>query len=56
LKREGKNKYCTIRKMGEMLRVSTVYYCKTNSGQRNYNYLHAIKIAEVFKMKPDELF
>ena len=42
--------------MANKLNISKAYYWQIENGNRNLYYKMAKKIAEIFKMKPDELF
>lgn len=46
----------TIKQMAEMLNISTTYYWQIENGKRNLYYTTAIKIAEIFGLKPDDIF
>lgn len=50
-----KNKY-TTRQMGGMLEISKPFYCQLENGTRRLSYDMAVKIARVFKTKPDKIF
>lgn len=53
-KRYGK-KY-TNRIMAEKLGISKAFYCQIENGTRKLSYEMAVKIADVFNVKPDSLF
>ena len=42
--------------MAEHLGISKTYYWQIENDVRRLSYVMAIKISEVFKMKPDDLF
>ena len=42
--------------MSQKLHISKAYYWQIENGNRNLYYKMAKKIAEIFNMKPDELF
>ncbi|MBQ4583383.1 MAG: helix-turn-helix transcriptional regulator [Bacilli bacterium] len=42
--------------MAQKLNISKAYYWQIENGNRNLYYKMAKKIAEIFEMKPDELF
>lgn len=42
--------------MAKILNISKPYYWQLENGKRRLFYTTAIHIAEVFKLKPDELF
>lgn len=46
----------TYQEMALKLNMSKAYYWQIENGNRNLYYKIAIKIADVFKVKPDELF
>lgn len=50
-----KNKY-TSRYIANVLGISKPFYSQIENGRRRLTYDMAIKIAYIFKMKPDELF
>ncbi|MBQ4583368.1 MAG: helix-turn-helix transcriptional regulator [Bacilli bacterium] len=50
-----KNKL-TVEKMAKLVGISYTYYWQIENGKRNLYYYLAIKIANVFKLKPDDLF
>jgi len=51
-----KQKGYSMKDMAEMLDICTSYYCQLELGHRNLYYKLAIKIADIFKLKPDEMF
>ncbi|MBQ9318584.1 MAG: helix-turn-helix transcriptional regulator [Bacilli bacterium] len=50
-----KNHY-TTKDMGKKLKISSPFYSQIENERRNLTYEMAVKIAKVFKMKPDKLF
>ncbi len=46
----------SCQKMADKLNISKVYYWQLENKKRRLNYIMAIKIADIFGMKPDELF
>ena len=46
----------TCEYMANHLKISKPFYWQIENGKRRLSYIMAIKIAEIFKMKPDELF
>lgn len=50
-----KKKY-TAKQMSERLGISKPYYCQLENRTRRLSYEMAIKIAAIFKLKPDAVF
>ena len=50
------NNNLTYKQMAEKLKMSKAYYWQIENGNRNLYYKVAVKIAKVFKLKPDDLF
>ena len=50
------NSNLTYQEMAELLNMSKAYYWQIENGNRNLYYKVAVKIAKVFKVKPDDLF
>ncbi len=50
-----KNKY-SCQKMAESLNISKPFYWQLENQKRKLSYVMAVKIAKIFKMKPDEIF
>ena len=46
----------TCANMAKKLGISKPFYWQIENGKRNLSYKMAIKIAKVFKMKPDDIF
>jgi len=42
--------------MADKLNISKSFYWQIENGKRRLSYLTAIKIAEIFKVKPDDIF
>lgn len=51
-----KNQGLTMQDMAKQLNICASYYCQIELGNRNLYYKMAKQIANIFKMKPDELF
>lgn len=50
-----KNNY-SQQHMADLLNMSKVFYYHIESGKRRLSYHNAIRIAQIFNLKPDELF
>ena len=50
-----KNKY-SCQKMAVSLNISKPFYWQLENQKRKLSYVMAVKIAKIFKMKPDEIF
>lgn len=50
-----KKKY-TAKQMSEKLGISKPFYCQLENRTRRLSYEMAIKIAAIFKLKPDSVF
>lgn len=46
----------TNQKMAEILGISKTFYYQIETGSRKLSYEMAIKIADIFNVKPDTLF
>lgn len=46
----------TTKDMAERLSISKAFYCQLENNKRTLSYRMAIKIADIFKVKPDSLF
>lgn len=46
----------TNQRMAEMLGISKTFYYQIETGSRKLSYEMAIKIADIFNVKPDTLF
>jgi len=42
--------------MAKMLGISKTFYWQIENGKRGLKYIMAIRIAEIFGLKPDDLF
>ncbi len=42
--------------MANILNITKAYYSQLETGARNLSYHRAIKIAQIFNVKPDEIF
>lgn len=51
----GRKKY-TTKQMSEKLGISKPFYCQLENRTRRLSYEMAIKIAAIFKLKPDAVF
>lgn len=56
LKQVRQKKGYTTKEMSEMLGISKAFYCQLENGKRTLSYKMALKIAMIFKVKPDTLF
>lgn len=50
------NNCLTIEKMANLVGISYTYYWQIENNKRNLYYSLAIKIANVFDLKPDDIF
>lgn len=50
-----KNNY-TVKDMAGMLNISPAHYCLIENKKRNLYYDMAIKISNIFNLKPDDIF
>lgn len=50
------SKKYTTKYMSESLGISKPFYCQLENRTRRLSYAMAIKIAAIFKMKPDAIF
>lgn len=50
-----KNNY-TSKDIADILEISKPFYSQIENGRRRLSYDMAVRIANIFKMKPDELF
>lgn len=46
----------TTKDMAERLKISKAFYCQLENNKRTLTYKMAIKIADIFKAKPDTIF
>lgn len=56
LKKLRIQKNYSIKEMADRLNISTAYYCLIENKKRNLYYDMAVRIADIFNMKPDDLF
>ena len=56
LKELRKKKKLTACEMAEKLEISKPFYCQIENGKRRLTYEMAVKIAAIFKKKPDAIF
>ena len=56
LKELRKKKKLTAREMAEKLEISKPFYCQIENGKRRLTYEMAVKIAAIFKKRPDAIF
>ena len=56
LKGLRRSKRLTTEKMGEKLGISKAFYCQIENGKRRLSYEMAVKIASLFKVRPDTIF
>ena len=46
----------TIKQIADIIGISPTYYWQIENGKRNLYYNMAIKIADIFSLKPDDIF
>jgi putative transcriptional regulator len=56
LKAVRKDSHYTYNEMADFLNISKSYYWQLENGHRNLSYKMAVQIAEIFNMKPDDIF
>ena len=56
LKETRYRNHMTAKEVSEKVGISKAFYCQIENGKRRMSYDLAIKIASVFKVKPDHLF
>ena len=56
LKRIRESHNYSQQEMANFLKISKSYYCQIENNQRTLSYCMAIKIADIFNLKPDEIF
>ena len=54
-KLRNENNY-SVKKIASLLGISPAHYCLIENKKRNLYYEMAIKIANIFNLKPDDLF
>lgn len=56
LKKLRKEKNYALNDMAKLLNISKTFYWQLESEKRRLSYDMAIKIADIFSLKPDDLF
>ena len=56
LKKLRKEKNYALNDMAKLLNISKTFYWQLESEKRRLSYNMAIKIADIFSLKPDDLF
>ena len=56
LKEMRKKKNYTMKDMAEKLGISKPFYSQLENGTRKLSYPMAVKIASIFKVRPDTIF
>lgn len=56
LKELRKNNNISYQDIADKLNISKTFYWQIENGKRRLTYIMAIKIAEIFKLKPDDIF
>lgn len=56
LKQYRINDNLSMQDMADLLNISKTYYWQLEHNQRRLSYNLAIQIANIFKMKPDDIF
>jgi len=56
LKKLRVQKNYSIKEMADRLNISTAYYCLIENKKRNLYYDMAVRIADIFGLRPDDLF
>lgn len=56
LKKIRKQNGLTSEKISNILGISKPFYSQIENGRRRLSYDMALKISDIFKMKPDDLF
>lgn len=56
LKQMRKSKKLTVENMSQKLGISAPFYSQIENRKRRLTYEMAIKIADIFKTKPDKIF
>lgn len=46
----------TTKDMAEKLNISKAFYCQLENNKRTLSYKMAFRMAQIFNIKPDELF
>lgn len=56
LKELRKSNNISYQDIADKLNISKTFYWQIENGKRRLTYIMAIKIAEIFKLKPDDIF
>lgn len=56
LRRARKEYKYTAKDMAKILQISESYYYQIENGQRKLDYIMAVRISSIFKLKPDDMF
>lgn len=56
LKKLRINHQLSMKQISHLIGISPAYYCQIENNNRTLSYKLAIKIAGVFKLKPDDIF
>ncbi|MDD2518371.1 MAG: helix-turn-helix transcriptional regulator [Bacilli bacterium] len=56
LQEQREKKNLTFREMANILNISKTYYWQLENNKRRLSYDMAVKIANIFNLKPDDLF
>ena len=46
----------SMQEMANLLKISKTFYWQIETGNRRLSYGMAVKIADIFQMKPDDIF
>lgn len=56
LQQQREKKNLTFREMANILNISKTYYWQLENNKRRLSYDMAVKMANIFNLKPDDLF
>ena len=56
LKKLRAQKNYSIKEMADRLNISTAYYCLIENKKRNLYYDMAVRISDIFGLRPDDIF
>lgn len=56
LRRARREYKYTAKEMARILGISESYYYQIENGKRKLDYIMAVRISAVFKLKPDDMF
>lgn len=56
LEEKRKQSNYSYQNMADILKISKTYYWQLENNKRRMSYEMAVKIADIFKLKPDDLF